>query len=262
MEGLPHRKPVAIANWKMAMTVSEGIDFVKKFRATVDNIAHSVNIVLCPPYTSIYPLSQELSDSPIELGAQNLFAGRGKIHTGEISARLLAEAGCKWVMLGHWEVRRRTGETDSDINTKMHAALEAGLRPILLIGERTAEKDKAKDVLASRLPDLFGDCKPRQSAQAIIIYEPEWTIGAKAPASAVYIADCCFFIRNWIGQKFGVDVAEAVRIIYGGSVAPEHSKRLLTSRDVDGLGAGRMGRDPMAFGRIVRQIAASKGQRS
>ena len=121
-----------MANWKMAMTVSESLAFVQEFRTAVGNLAQSVEIVICPPYTALYALSQALAHSPIDLGAQNLFASPGPSHTGEISALLLADAGCKWVMLGHWEIRRRTGETDAGCNRKMHAAFHAGLRPILL----------------------------------------------------------------------------------------------------------------------------------
>lgn len=241
------------------MTVSESLTFAQEFRIAVGNLAQSVNIVLCPPYTALYALSQGLTDFPIDLGAQNLCAAPGKNHTGEISAPLLVDVGCKWVMLGHWEVRRGTGETDADFNTKMHAGFRAGLRPILLTGERATERGQAGEALAARLPDLFADCDPEQAAQAVVVYEPEWTIGAREPAPPDYVASGCSFIRRWIGQEYGADVAREVCIIYGGSVAPEHAERLLALPDLDGLGAGRKGRDPGAFAQIVRLIAATKG---
>lgn len=259
MNGLPRRKPFALANWKIAMTVSESLAFVREFPVAAGTLAKSMTIVLCPPYTALYPLSQALRDTPIDLGAQNLCADPGNAHTGEISAPLLADAGCKWVMLGHWEIRRRSGETDADFNKKMHASLQAGLRPILLIGEGATERGQAEEVLASRLPNLFADCEPGEAAQLAVVYEPEWAVGVQEPAPPDYIAAGCSFIRGWIGRELGVDAAKLVRIIYGGSVAPEHADRLLASPDLDGLGAGRKGRDPVAFTQIVQLIAAAKG---
>ena len=253
------RKPLALANWKMAMTVSDGLAFVREFGAAVGALAQSVTIVLCPPYTAIHALSKLLTNSPIELGAQDFCAAPGNAHTGQISAPLLADAGCVWVMLGHWEVRRRTGETDEKVNNKMHAALKAELRPILLTGESAPERGHAQAVLAARLPDLFAGCEPWQIAQMTVLYEPEWTIGMQEPAPADYIASSCSFIRDWIGQEYGEDAANKTRIIYGGSVAPKHAEALLSSPDVDGLGAGRMGRDPVAFEQIVQTIGRAKG---
>lgn len=258
MEDLAPRKPFALANWKMAMTVSESLNFARLMRSAVSGRVQTLDIVLCPPYTAIHPLSQALVNTPIEVGAQNVCAASGKAHTGEISATLLADAGCKWVMLGHWEVRRRTGETDGDINKKIHVGFQAGLRPILLIGEGTSERGDAHGALASRLPILCADCQPGQMAQSVLVYEPEWTIGAQEPAPSAYIATSCSFIRSWIGREFGRDVAGQIRIIYGGSVSPEHVEKLLASPDIDGLGAGRKGRDPRAFAEIVRLISASK----
>ncbi len=259
MKSSPSRRPIALANWKMAMTVSESLSFVKEFHNAAKEVISSVDIILCPPFTSIHVLSQALIGSSIQLGAQNLFGETGETHTGEISAPLLADAGCIWAMMGHWEVRRRTGETDSDVNTKMLEAFKAGLKPILLIGEQSVDKGKAEKILEARLPDLFGDCNPAQTAEVSIIYEPEWTIGAEQPAPFNYIASACSFIRNWLEQMFGADTAQAVRLIYGGGVAPENVEDLLASPDIDGLGAGRMGRDPNAFARIVQKIALAKG---
>jgi triosephosphate isomerase len=259
MKSSPIRKAFALANWKMAMTISESLAFAREFPAVIGSLAQWVDIVLCPPYTALHALSRALTDTSIDLGAQNLYAAPGKAHTGEISAMLLADAGCRWVMLGHWEIRRRSGESDVDFNKKMQAGFQAGLHPILMMGEETQERGEAEAALASRLPIMFANCEPKQMAQVVIVYEPEWTIGAQEPAPPDYIAASCSFIRNWIAQAFGKDVAQQMRIIYGGSVAPEHVDKLLASPDLDGLGAGRKGRDPVAFAQIVRLIAAAKG---
>ena len=253
------RKPFAVANWKMAMTISESLAFAHEFSAAIGDLAHAVDIVLCPPYTALYAMTQVLVDTPIGLGAQNLCAAPGKVHTGEISATLLADAGCEWALLGHWEIRRRTGENDADVNHKMHASFQAGLGPILLVGEATTERGRAEEALAMRLPRMFADCEPEQVARMAVIYEPEWTIGVQEPASPDTVAAGCALIRRWLGREYGADVAQGVRIIYGGSVTPEYAGGLLTSPEVDGLGASRKGRNPISFAEIVRLIATVKG---
>jgi triosephosphate isomerase len=260
MRDASSRKPFALANWKMAMTISESLAFVHAFGAAVGNLAQAVDVVVCPPYTALYAVAQMLADSPVALGAQDLCATPGKAHTGEISAPLLADAGCEWVMLGHWEIRRRTGETDADVNRKMHAAFGAELRPILLIGEAATERGRAEETLSARLPHLFAGCGPEQVAQMAVVYEPEWTIGVQEPASPAAVAGGCGFIRRWIGGEYGAGVAESMRVVYGGSVAPEYAGGLLASPEVDGLGASRKGRDPAAFAEIVGLIAAAKGR--
>jgi triosephosphate isomerase len=258
MTELKHRRPFALANWKMAMTIEEGRRFVGRFLEQIGNLADSADIVLCPPYTALYALSLAIGRQSLELGAQNLWAGSGTAHTGEVSARLLMDAGCRWVILGHWEVRRRTGETDVEVNRKMHSAFEVGLRPILMIGEETGQRGQAESVLADRLPLFLAKGEPEQMGRSVVVYEPEWTIGAPEPASPGYISSACAFIRGWIEREYGREPATQVRIIYGGGVSPEFTRDLLASPDVDGLGAGRKGRDPDAFARIVRTLVDRK----
>jgi triosephosphate isomerase len=249
---------MAVANWKMAMTISESLAFAEGFPSTVGDLVDSMTIVICPPFTALQTVSQAFSNSAIALGAQDLCAETGKAHTGEISASLIADTGCQWVMLGHWEVRLRTGETDSKINEKLHAAFQAGLKPILLAGERISEQGRVQETLTARLPELFADCDPKQVVQMAVIYEPEWSIGAREPAPSDHVATGCSLIRDWLARAYGTDVAERVRIIYGGSVTPENAKELLGAPDVDGLGTGRKGRDPKAFAKIIRLIAQEK----
>ena len=259
MKAPPLRTPLALANWKMAMTVSESLAFARAFLVQVGHVAGSVDVVLCPPYTALYVLAKELHDTPVDVGAQNVCAAPGKAHTGEVSPPLVADAGATWAMVGHWEVRRQRGETDREVSKKMRACFQAGLRPILFIGEERTEQGRADEAMAARLPSLFSGCQPGQVAKGAVLYEPEWSIGNKEPAPHDYVAARCSFLRDWIKEAFGRDVAEEVRIIYGGSVSPRDAGELLSSPDVDGLGAGRMGRDPVAFGEIVRLIAAAKG---
>jgi triosephosphate isomerase len=162
-------------------------------------------------------------------------------------------------MLNHWEIRRSRNETDEDINRKVRAAFEAGLRPILLIGESATERGQAREILEARLPTILAGCTSAQVTQMALLYEPEWTIGVKEPAPPEYVAAGCGIIRQWLGLTYGADSVSAIRVIYGGSVTPEYATGLLASPQVDGAGAGRKGRDPAAFAEIVRLIAAAKG---
>jgi triosephosphate isomerase len=255
----PDRKPFTVANWKMAMTVAEGQAFLRRFRDRLGDVATAVDVVLCPPCTALYPMAQALAASSIELGGQNLSAAEGKAHTGQISANLLADVGCRWVLVGHWEIRRRNNESDADVNRKLLAALDGRLRPILLVGESADQREDAERALTQRLPALLAGSEAAHVARMAIVYEPEWTIGVYQPAPPDHVAAGCRFIRRWIGDAYDDVTAGRVRIIYGGSVTPQYAEELLASPHVDGLGAGRKGRNPEAFAEIVRLIAQAKG---
>lgn len=253
------RKPLALANWKMAMAVAEGLAFVHAFQSRYSDLLAAADVVICPPYTSLWPLAQEVRDNSLQLGGQNIAAATDPTHTGEISAALLADVGCRWVMLGHWEVRQNLGDDDAIVNRKVHLAHAADLTPILLVGEGRAEPGSPPEILRRRLAQVLDGCRPEQVARMAFVYEPEGMIGQAAPASPEHVATGCTTIRSWIERQWGAAVAEQVRIIYGGSVTAEHAADLLARPDVDGLGAGRRGRDATTFAGIVRQIVQSKG---
>lgn len=252
------RKPMALSNWKMAMTIAESLTFAREFRTLASDLVHEVDVVICPPFTALYAVAQVLTGSPIMLGAQDVSADDDPAHTGQVSAALLADVGCQWVMLGHWEVRRCFGDTDETVNRKMHLALSAGLRPILLIGEARDARESFQAALDAQLARALDGCDTARVAEMAFVYEPEWTIGVAEPAPPECVTAGCGFIREWIGERFGPPVAQAVRIIYGGSVTPAHAEALLASPEVDGLGATRKGRRAETFVQIVRQIAAAK----
>ena len=193
----------------------------------------------------------------MHLGAQNLHPGPGVAFTGEISARLLADVGCRWVMLGHWERRRHFGETDELVQRKVQAALEAGLRPILLIGEPTEARSEPRAALHRQLANILQGCGSDDIARMAFVYEPEWAIGVDRPASAQHIQSGCALIRAWLNEHFD-GAGERVPIIYGGSVSPEFAPELLARPDVDGLGSTRKGRNPETFASIVKAIAEAK----
>jgi triosephosphate isomerase len=244
------RRPFALANWKMAMTIPQSLAFVREFLARAGPDLAAVEVVLCPPYTALAAVAAAVRGTPIAVGGQDLWPGPGQAHTGAISAELLADAGATWVMVGHWEVRRRLQEDDGAVNRKVRAALEGGLRPILLFGEATGETFDP-----GRLSVLLDGCDGEAVARMAFVYEPEGAIGQSEPVPPAHAAAGCRAIRRWLAERFGKEAAGQARIIYGGSVTPEHAAALLADPDVDGLGATRRGRDPAAFAEIVARIA-------
>lgn len=259
------RKPVALANWKMEMTISESLGFVRHFEALAGDLLQQVQVVLLPPYTALHAMSQALGKSPIELGAQTVSAAAGGAHTGEISARLVADAGGRWAQLGHWELRRHQGITDEVINKKVHQALAVGLGIILLIGESgeivTQERmdaDRVSQALDCQLSSVLADCTAEQVRRIVFVYEPEWTIGIAKPAPPAHVEAGCLFIRQWLATHFDRELSQAVRLAYGGSVSAAYARNLLALPELDGLGAARNGRDPDIFAGIVRLIANTR----
>ena len=252
------RRPMVEANWKMAMTVAESLAYVQEFRSLVAGDLDRVDVLLCPPYTAIWPMAQALQGSPLQLGAQNLSAEDDPAHTGQISASLAFEAGCRWAVVGHWEVRRDLGDDDARLNRKVHLALAAGLRPLIMIGERRSEASAQLDETAAQLAGILTNCTPEQVARMAFIYEPVWAIGAAEPAGPEHAARGCVAIRSWLASHYSPGVAGMVRILYGGSVFPAHAPALLASPDIDGLGTGRQGRLAAGFAAIVRLVAGAK----
>jgi triosephosphate isomerase len=247
-----------VANWKMAMTVGESLAFARTFRELAADLVHAVDIILCPPFTALHPVAQVLVRSGIQLAGQNIAPGTEKARTGQVSAALLRDAGCGWVLLGHWEVRRHLGVSDSVVRQQLEVAFDAGLCAIVGVGEGRAEQPAYAPALRAQLDGLLGELRPDQVGRTVLMAEPEWTIGREAPASVEDIGNRVRVIRGWLWNRFG-QVADRVRVFYGGSVTPEAARTLLGVGGLDGLGVGRKGRDPVAFAQVVRTVAQSRG---
>jgi triosephosphate isomerase len=254
------RKPLALSNWKMAMTIAESASFFRQFEDLAGDLTTAVDVVVCPPFTALWAAAQVCRNCRIQLGGQNIAPTADLARMGEISAALLADVGCRWVMLGHWEVRRYQGDDDVTVNRKVHLALESGLAPILLIGEGRDEAAQHTIALERQLTTVLQGCRAAQVAEMAFVYEPEGAIGVQLPASPDHVAAGCGIIRDWLRRRYGGSVGDGVRIIYGGSVAPEQASSLLAAPELDGLGATRRGRDPESFVEIVRLIAREKGR--
>lgn len=253
------RIPFVLANWKMMMTQRQIEDYVSEFTPLVTELLQKMDIVLCPPFTGIFPLRLAVNDLNVQIGAQNLHPGPEETYTGEVSAPLLADAGVKWVMLGHSERRRMLCETDETVHQKVIAAVSNGLKPVLLIGEPVEMTSVSIEFLNQKLSLLLNGLTPTQVASSVIMYEPEEAIGVFTTVSPGRVTTACSYMREWICSKFGKQTADAVRLVYGGSVNPENSQSILGLKEVDGLGAGRHGRDAHSFANIARQMAHIKG---
>ena len=235
------------------MDVGEGVEFIWALMRELGSILSQVDVLICPPYTAIWPLAQVIDQTSLLLGAQDASLHEDPAHTGEVSPRMLYEIGCFYVMLGHWEVRRHLHEEDPQVNLKILNACRTGLRPVIFTGESCTESSPQVS-LPAHLAILLQGLNPEQVSQAVFVYEPEGSIGQAQPVSPQHAGEGCSLIRVWLQQNFGNEAAETARIIYGGSVTSEFSTQLLAYPDIDGLGASRRGRSVADFSAIVRQI--------
>jgi triosephosphate isomerase (TIM) len=250
------RTPIAVANWKMAMTLEESRAFAQNFEKEMGSLIGQLQVILCAPITAMSTLAVALKDIPmVDPGAQNSSAFPDPEHSGEISARLLADAGCIWCMVGHWEMKVRMNKADDELNRELHAVFDNGLRPIILVGESKTDKGTPSNDLVDRMEAMLDGITADEITRALMVYEPEWAIGADEPAPPEYIAERATFMRHWLIERFGNDAVQPIPIIYGGAVFPENAEWLLTTPDIDGLGAGRKSRDPKQFAKIVRTVA-------
>lgn len=252
-------RPVAIANWKMSLTLSQAQEWLTGFdqaaaQLGIDPALAGVDVIICPAYTALASLAPLLQARGLQMAAQNIADTEDPARMGQISAQLVADAGCGWSMLGHWELRRYLGETDQAVNRKVVLCLRWGLRPILLVGEGADEVGSQRQILFDHLDTVLAGCTPQQVAQCALIYEPETAIGQGQPASVDAVAAGCAVLRAWLTQRHGPDCAARVPIVYGGSVAPDAAADLLTVPDLNGLAATRQGRDPHAFARLVQMV--------
>ena len=248
------RKAIIAANWKMNKTVEETVTFVKTFLAESGDDT-DVDVVLIPPFTALAKASELVSESySLKLGAQNMNAHRSGAFTGEVSASMLRELFVRYVVLGHSERRQLFGETNAMINAKVHAAHEATLRPIFCLGETLDERDggQVEAVLSRQLREGLAGLEAKAVQETVIAYEPVWAIGTGRNATARQAQDAHAFIRREVADLTDADVAERVRIQYGGSVKPGNAAELLAEPDIDGALVGGASLDPRDFAEIVK----------
>ncbi|MGQ9477590.1 MAG: triose-phosphate isomerase [Candidatus Bipolaricaulia bacterium] len=250
------RRPIMVANWKMHKLVAEARDYVRRFRPLVEGAGlDRVEIVLAPPFTALAPLLEELKGSQIKLAAQDVWYEAQGAYTGEISALMLRELGCRYVILGHSERREHCKESDELINLKLKGAFAYDLIPILCIGEKLEERraGKTEAVLEGQLrADLAGLAKG-DVARLVIAYEPVWAIGTGETASPGDANEGAKFIRALVAELYDEATAQSVRIQYGGSVRPENISEMMAQEEIDGALVGGASLDPVAFAEIVKR---------
>lgn len=244
------RKKIIAGNWKMNMTPSEAVELVNTLKPLVAN--EEVDVVFCVPAIDIVPVVEAVKGSNIQVGAENMYFEEKGAYTGEISPNMLVDAGVKYVILGHSERREYFGETNEDINKKMHKAFEHGLTPIMCCGETLEQREQGvtMDFIRQQVKVGFLGLTADQAKEAVIAYEPIWAIGTGKTATTEQAQEVCAGIRACIAEIYDEATAEAIRIQYGGSVNPATAPDLFVQNDIDGglVGGASLKAD---FGKIV-----------
>ncbi len=235
---MANRRPVIAGNWKMFKTIKEAEEYAVKFLEEVKDVT-DLDIVLCAPFTALYSLKNELEESVVHIGAQTMSWADQGAYTGEISAQMLLEAACTYVILGHSERREMFGETDEAIAKKVRKALESGLTPILCVGENLGirEEGKAIERVQGQVSRALAGMSTEDLSKVVVAYEPIWAIGTGKTASSQDAQEMCAAIRATLAGFMGT-ASETVPILYGGSVKVENIAELLTEQDVDGALVG------------------------
>ncbi len=228
------RKAVIAGNWKMNKTRPEAKALIEALVPLAKDAG--CEVVICVPFTNLETAVELTNGTNIKVGAQNCHFAKSGAYTGEISADMLTEVGVEYVVLGHSERRQYFGETDETVNKRTKAALEAGLKPIVCVGELLWERECniTEEVIARQIKLDFYDVSAEDLKKCIIAYEPVWAIGTGKTATADQAQEVCAFIRNTLAKLYGKDVADTITIQYGGSMNAGNAAELLSKVDVDG----------------------------
>lgn len=249
-------------NWKMNPATAEAaVKLADEVRAGV-GASTDVRVALCPPAVFLHQVDTALAGSPIGLGGQNMHWKPEGAFTGEISGAMLVDSGCTHVILGHSERRHGMGETDAQVNAKLHAALEAKLIPIVCIGETRDERvaDQTEDVLNGQLTGSLAGLSAEQMSGVVLAYEPVWAIGTGLTATPSQAQAAHAFIRGWLARQFGEATAARVVVQYGGSVKPENAAELMACPDIDGAlvgGASLKSSDFLGIIKAAQQVTSA-----
>ncbi len=251
------RTPLIAGNWKMHKTEPEAEDYIQALLPRVSSI-DGVEVAICVPFTDLKAMADSARGSRVEVYAQNMHHEPEGAFTGEISPAMLSDVGVQGVVLGHSERRELFGETDRALALKVPAALEAGLTPILCIGETESERENEDTdrKLRQQIKDDLANVPNERLADVLIAYEPIWAIGTGKVASAEQAQEAIAFIRALVGDR-DAQAAAGVRILYGGSVKPENAAELLALADVDGALVGGASLQAESFAQIVAAASRS-----
>lgn len=237
----------------MYKTNAEAVAMVKELRTLVDS-TDEVEVVVCPPFTALSDVAAALEGSRIAVGAQNVYWEDQGAFTGEISVHMLEGAGCRYCIVGHSERRQYFHETDETINRKLKKLLASKLTPIFCVGEMLDEREagKVEEVILGQMDGGLAGLTGEQISRIIVAYEPVWAIGTGKTATPQIAEEVHSMIRSWLFKRTSQEVAEGVRILYGGSVKPENISDLMAQPDIDGALVGGASLDAKSFARIVK----------
>jgi triosephosphate isomerase len=255
--GMAMRRPVVAGNWKMNLGPEEGSALARELIPLVAEQADAVDVIVCPPYTSLGAVGAAVAGSAVAVGAQNVHWEDNGAYTGEVSPGMLLTVACQWVILGHSERRQLFGETDEGVNRRAVAALNAGLTPIVCIGETREEREAGRvdSVVLGQLDRSLAGLTPEQVSALTVAYEPVWAIGTGLTATPEQAQEVHALIRSRLRQSYGDSAAEAVRLQYGGSVKPDNARELFGQFDIDGGLIGGAALEAADFAAIVRAAA-------
>lgn len=247
------RKPIVAGNWKMNKTVAEARDLAAAIKRELGD-CKDVDIVLCPPFTALQAVSEVITGTHIDLGAQNMHWEKNGAFTGEIAAGMLRELFCHYVIVGHSERRGYFGETDEIVNKKTKAALASNLKPIVCLGETLQEREsgRTEQVITTQTRGSLAGLSPRELVECIIAYEPVWAIGTGKTASPQQAQEVHALIRRLLKDMADEAVAQSVRIQYGGSVKAANARELFGQPDIDGGLIGGAALEARSFVEIVQ----------
>lgn len=246
------RTRLIAGNFKMFKTVAETVAYLSELKPLVRDVK-GVEVAIAPPFTAIAAAAEAVKGSAIMIAGQNLHWEREGAFTGEISAGMLREAGARFVIVGHSERRTLFGETNGSVNKKTHAALTAGLVPIVCIGETLDQRDRNETlaVLDRQIKEGLDGVTGEQLAGMVLAYEPVWAIGTGRNATPAQAGEAHFHIRQRLKQWFGLEASDRCRVLYGGSVKPDNIAKLAAEPDVDGALVGGASLDSKSFFAII-----------
>ena len=244
------RKKLIAANWKMNKNIEESVSFIKEFKILVEK--NNKDIAIAPPFTALIELKKNLNGTKIKLGAQNMHFEEKGAFTGEVSASILKDAGCEYVILGHSERRIYFDETDEMISKKIKMALKNKLKVILCIGENLEQREnnETKAIIKFQLENCLRNISNNEMKDIVIAYEPVWAIGTGKTATPEQAEEVHLFIRELLKKLYDGNISENIRIIYGGSVNEKNAKELLAMKNIDGALVGGASLDPKSFAEI------------
>jgi triosephosphate isomerase len=233
------RRPFIAGNWKMNLDRASAVALAEGLAKEAEEV-DGVDLAVCPPSVYLDAVGRVVAGSKVSLGAQNVYHQPKGAFTGELSVAMLRDLGCEFVIIGHSERRHILGETDEAVNQKVHAALEAGLEPIVCVGELLAEREGGKtlEVIRSQLDGSLAGLSAEQMLRVVMAYEPVWAIGTGKVATPDQAEEVHLDLRKILQDRYNREVAESVRIQYGGSVKPENAADLLAQPNVDGALVG------------------------